>query len=68
MLLVAGASKEAPLLVDTDGSSDSATGAGADRLARPAALDVRRDDRDRRLLGPLLQAAPGAPLSLRSLP
>ena len=39
-----------------------------DRLARPAALDVRRDDRDRRLLGPLLQAAPGAPLSLRSLP
>ena len=54
MLLVAGASKEAPLLVDTDGSSDSATGAGADRLARPAALDVRRDDRDRRLLGPLL--------------
>ena len=78
MLLVAGASKEAPLLVDTDGSSDSPE--EAQPYVYPPHLDacrthgdefdvdVRRDDRDRRLLGPLLQAAPGAPLSLRSLP
>ena len=77
-MLDAGASKEAPFVLEADRSSNSPE--EAQPYVYPPHLDacrthgdefdvdVRRDDRDRRLLGPLLQAAPGAPLSLRSLP